>query len=287
MHTPLPPDLDPAALQTALRGRYVGGPVTVLATAASTMDVMAGHALTGAPEGAVVITDYQSKGRGRLGRDWLAPPGTALLMSILFRPNLPPERIAQIPMAVALAALEALVPFVPPGTPLGLKWPNDILAGGSAMKLAGLIAEGQWGAAFGGGTSESSPAAINTTSHVIVGLGINVGQTAAELVAGATSLAELGGTVPPRGELAASLLNSLDGMYGRLLLGQSLLELWTSRLVTVGQMVAVSSVNSDRASIRGLAVGVAPDGALRIRTADDAIAEVRAGDVTLAGTSPD
>ncbi|HZQ88358.1 MAG TPA: bifunctional biotin--[acetyl-CoA-carboxylase] synthetase/biotin operon repressor, partial [Acidimicrobiales bacterium] len=78
----------------------------------------------GAPEGTVAVADHQTAGRGRLGRVWVAPPGASLLVSILLRPSLPPDRLHLATAAVALsaaAALEEVAGFRP-----GLKWPNDL-----------------------------------------------------------------------------------------------------------------------------------------------------------------
>jgi BirA family biotin operon repressor/biotin-[acetyl-CoA-carboxylase] ligase len=79
-----------------------------LPSTTSTNDVARDLASCGAPEGTVVVADYQTAGRGRMGRRWLAPPGTALLCSILFRPDIPPDRAHDLTMIVALAAADAI-----------------------------------------------------------------------------------------------------------------------------------------------------------------------------------
>lgn len=117
------------------------------------------RASEGAAAGEVAVADEQTAGRGRLGRSWVAPPGSALLVSVLLRPDLAPERLHLVTLAAGLAALDALDALdgseaVDPPGPLGLKWPNDVVAGD--RKIAGILAE-----ADGGGA-------------VVVGMGCNL-----------------------------------------------------------------------------------------------------------------
>src|SRR4051812_27340870 len=107
--------------------------------------------MAGAPEGLAAVADHQTAGRGRLGRAWVAPPGASLLLSVLFRPDLAPERLHLTTAAVALAAAEACEAVA--GVLPVLKWPNDLLVGD--RKLAGVLAESRLPA-------------------VVVGIGLNV-----------------------------------------------------------------------------------------------------------------
>lgn len=114
-------------------------------------------AAEGAAEGVVAVADEQSAGRGRLGRSWVAPAGSALLVSALLRPELPPERTHLVTLAAGLAALDAVEALTArAGAPVraGLKWPNDVVV--DDRKLAGILAE-----ADGAGA-------------VVVGMGCNV-----------------------------------------------------------------------------------------------------------------
>ena len=164
--------LDAATIAHALRGARLGTHVVACPSVASTMDAAAALAAAGTPDGAVVLADVQTAGRGRHGRAWLAPPGTALMLSIVLRPPVPPDRLPQALMAVALGALEAIAGRLPADAPLGLKWPNDIVVGD--RKIAGLLAETTW-------RGSDRPV-------VIVGLGLNVSQARAALPDGAVSL---------------------------------------------------------------------------------------------------
>jgi BirA family biotin operon repressor/biotin-[acetyl-CoA-carboxylase] ligase len=185
-------------------------------------------AQAGAPEGVVVVADYQTRGRGRRDRIWEAPAGTGLLASILGRPvALAPQRRWLLTAAMALAAADACGPDVD----VDVKWPNDLLIG--AGKLGGILAEADAGA-------------------VVVGIGLNVSWCPP----GAASL-------PPgtdRRQLLDRLLAFLEGWWDR---WDDVFDAYTRRCVTVGRRVQVSLADG---TVTGQAVGVEGDGALRVAT---------------------
>ena len=137
--TPFPtPDPAPVPFTTVTapaRTRF--GPVRRFAEIDSTNRYLLDEARAGAPEGAVAVADYQSAGRGRLGRRWEAPPGSNLLMSVLLRPTLTLDELHLCTVAVALAAATACERGA--GVIPVLKWPNDLMVGG--RKLGGILAE--------------------------------------------------------------------------------------------------------------------------------------------------
>ncbi len=147
------------------------GPVRRFAEIDSTNRYLLDEARGGAPEGAVAVADYQSAGRGRLGRRWEAPPGSNLLMSVLLRPHLAIDELHLCTVAVALAAATACEEGA--GVVPELKWPNDLMVGG--RKLGGILAEalpaGTGAADADGGSGGGSAKA----PAVVVGLGLNVG----------------------------------------------------------------------------------------------------------------
>jgi BirA family biotin operon repressor/biotin-[acetyl-CoA-carboxylase] ligase len=153
----------------------------------STNRYLLDRAAAGAPEGTVAVADAQTAGRGRLGRAWLAPPGAALLVSVLLRPIVPPERVHLVTLAAALAAVDAL-----PRTGALVKWPNDVVI--DDRKLAGVLAE-----ADGAGA-------------VVVGMGLNVRGDwfPPELQEHATAVAA------DRAELLVAWLRAYDARLGRL-----------------------------------------------------------------------
>jgi BirA family biotin operon repressor/biotin-[acetyl-CoA-carboxylase] ligase len=172
-----------------LRGR-LGHPFTFVERTASTQRL-----LDGAPEGAVAATDEQTEGRGRLGRTWQAPPGTSLLFSIVLVPPVAPARMPELSLVAGAAVAEAIASET--GLPATIKHPNDVLIEG--RKVAGILAEASEG-------------------RVVLGVGVNVSQTAAQLPEGVqtppTSLSVEGAAVD-RVELLAAILEQLEEHYDR------------------------------------------------------------------------
>ena len=144
---------------------------------------------TSLPEGAIVVADHQSAGRGRLGRRWEAPPGTAILCSVLLKP--PASRSAP---ELALVAGVAVADTIERETNLAvqLKWPNDVML--RRTKVAGVLAEMRDGA-------------------VILGIGLNVNQTREEVPERAGSLRSLTGREWEREAVLRSLLVDLGDRY--------------------------------------------------------------------------
>ena len=153
------------------------------------------------PEGAVAVADEQTEGRGRLGRRWLAPAGTSLLVSILLRPQVNPARLPELSLVAGRACAEAIADVA--DLEPEVKFPNDVLLGG--RKVAGILAEASEG-------------------RVVLGVGVNVTQQAGELPPGArtpaTSLAIETGRAVDRAELLVSLLEHLEQRYEAWLLAQ-------------------------------------------------------------------
>ena len=117
--------MDASGIQTALSTRVFGRRLVYLSSTRSTNDVAKNAAAQGAPEGTVILAEEQSAGRGRLGRRWLAPPGTCILCSILFRPDLPPTQAQRLTMLCSLAAADAIAQVA--GLQVSIKWPNDLV----------------------------------------------------------------------------------------------------------------------------------------------------------------
>ena len=148
---------------TALDGRVIadalGDPslvVEVRDVTASTQDDAREAAKRGAPSGSLFVADAQTQGRGRQGRGWSAPPGSALLASVLLHPRVAPETLPRLSLVVGLAVARACEARV--ASQVGIKWPNDVEIGGK--KLSGVLVE----ASFRG----------KEISHVVAGFGVNV-----------------------------------------------------------------------------------------------------------------
>ena len=181
--------LAPEAMVPRLRGRF-GQPYEHVGSTPSTQLLLAPDA----PEGALVVAEEQTAGRGRLGRNWFAPAGTSLLCSLQLRPDTPTERLPELTGVAARACADAIAALT--GLEPALKFPNDVLVGG--RKVAGILAEARDG-------------------RVVLGVGINVNLPADELPEDvdrpATSLLVETGRELDRAELLAELLERLERRY--------------------------------------------------------------------------
>ena len=260
---PLDADRLRPLLTTALFGRVI----EAFPTIGSTNDRARVAALAGAPEGLLVMADAQTAGRGRRGRTWLAPPGGAILASVLLRPMAPPAEAFATTMIFALAARAAARAW---GVPATLKWPNDVLVG--PRKLAGILAEA-------GTTGER-------LDYIVVGFGVNVAfdPAALGLEAVATSLAaEGGGAAPDRAAVLACILAEAEARYRIWQAGDddAVWREWAAALTTPGKPVRVE-VAPDQI-VSGTALRVERDGALIVRTAEGSETRVVAGTVLAPG----
>lgn len=261
--------LTPAAIGAGLHTERFGRWVHYFERTGSTNDVARSLAVEGAPEGTLVIAEEQAAGRGRLGRSWLAPARSCLLMSLILRPSVPATQGFRATMLCAVAAAMAVerVCEVRPA----VKWPNDLLLGGK--KLAGVLSE--------------ASAVESRLDWVVVGVGLNVNFDPAlypEIAATATSLqAELGREVSRLG-LLRTFLEELEAGYRYLAPAAGghdrLWEEWKGRLDTLGRQVTVTE--GDR-RVSGLAEDVLPDGSLVLRRDDGSTLAIAVGDVTLRG----
>jgi BirA family biotin operon repressor/biotin-[acetyl-CoA-carboxylase] ligase len=182
-------DLSPEFVLPLLRGR-LGKPYSFVDRCASTQRLLGEDD----PEGATVATDEQTEGRGRLGRRWEAPPGRAILVSVLLRPDTPMPLWPELSLVTGEAVAAAL--RAETGVESSLRHPNDVVVAG--RKLVGVLPEARSG-------------------RVVLGIGVNVNQTADELPADTakppTSLrVELGHEVE-RAPLLAAILAELELGY--------------------------------------------------------------------------
>ena len=180
--------LAPDRVEQLLTGRF-GHPYVYEESCESTQELLGEDA----PEGAVAVCDEQREGRGRLGRSWSAPPGTAILFSLLLRP--PGDRVvSELSLVAGTAVAEAIEGAV--GLAVQVKWPNDVML--NRRKIAGILAEA-------------------SGSVVVVGIGVNVNQERDELPldtkVAAASLYTSDGIKRDRGPLLAEILERLERNY--------------------------------------------------------------------------
>ncbi len=246
--------------------KVVGRDIQVFEQTTSTNDVAEKLARDGVKEGAVVFAESQTKGRGRLGRKWMSPTRKGLWFSVLLRPNLHPQETTQLTVISATALRRAIKTIT--GLQPEIKWPNDLLLGGK--KVAGILTE--------------MSAEMDRVRHVILGIGVDVNQSAeefpAELRKIATSLKIESGAEISRAELATEILRELDFDYARICSGKfsEVADEWEAASATIGRNVTVHV--GDR-HFRGHAESLDDDGALLIRSEHGHLERVIGGDVML------
>jgi len=221
----------------------------------STMDVARELAKKGAPAGTIIIAETQTKGRGRLGREWLSPRG-GIYFTLILRPCISPAYAPRINLMAAVAvALTMRELFL---LHAEVKWPNDVLIGGK--KVCGILAE--------------MDAELDRINYVNLGIGINANVPPQQLVETATSLqAELGREISRRDFLRA-LLTELEAWQERLM-DSMLLQEWKRLSATLQRQVKI--VAADQV-VEGDAIDIDAYGALLVRNRSGEINRILAGD---------
>ena len=224
----------------------------------------------GAPDGTVVTADLQTAGRGRMDRSFQSPRGKGVYLTALLRPNLPPERLLPVTAMAGVAVCDAVEELC--GVRPGLKWPNDPVLGGK--KLCGIL-------------TELSLEGETGRVHLVLGIGVNVGQRAEdfspEVAEMATSLSIALGRSVSRPALAAAEIRALDRLYARLLAGDLTadLEAYRRSCVNLGKTVQLISPDGARETARALDID--RDFSLVVRTGTGETKTVRSGEVSVRG----
>lgn len=194
-----PSRLNAAELQSKLATAAFGRHLDLRDTVTSTQDVLRDLAEAGAPEGTLVIAEFQDNGRGRMGRAWVSPPGRGVSMSLLLRPDVPLQLAPQLTLLAAVALCRSLSRET--GLEIGIKWPNDLLVQG--RKISGILLE--------------SATEDERLRYVAVGLGISVnleaGDYPEELLERAVSLRIAAGRPFDRSTLIAAVLLEFEQLY--------------------------------------------------------------------------
>ncbi|MGW0910550.1 biotin--[acetyl-CoA-carboxylase] ligase [Streptomyces sp. NPDC002784] len=263
------PPLNAVALRRALvrEGGLYRELEVVQRTGSTNSDLVALAAKGAAEEGAVLVAEEQTAARGRLDRQWTAPPRSGLFFSVLLKPaQVPVERWGWLPLLTGVAVATGLSRAA--GVDTALKWPNDLLVtvGGEERKAGGILAERAG------------------DDGVVMGVGINVTLKEEELpVPQAGSLALAGAVSTDRDTLLRAVMRSLEAWYGRWRSAggdpavSGLQETYAAGCATLGRVVR-AELPGDR-SIVGEAVAVDGDGRLVIATEEGVREPVGAGDI--------
>jgi BirA family biotin operon repressor/biotin-[acetyl-CoA-carboxylase] ligase len=230
--------LAPATVEPLLVGR-LGRPYRYEESCDSTQLMLD----SSSPEGAVAVSDEQTSGRGRLGRSWQAPPGTAILCSVLLRPPAK-RRLQELSLIGGMAAADAVEDVLELAAQI--KWPNDVMV--NRRKVAGVLADAREGA-------------------IVLGIGINVNQVREQLPADArtpaASLRTIDGVARERAPILAVLLDRLESHYDAWCKAgiDAVYDFLGARDFLRGRRVAIDGAS-------GYAVGIDRQGRLEIDTGD-------------------
>lgn len=260
-----PPLNVPALRRGLLRPDGLWSTLDVVDTTGSTNSDLAGRA-AGLTEGAVLVAEEQTAGRGRLDRTWTAPARSGLFFSVYLTPGaVPVQRWGWLPLLTGVAVAAGLAKSA--GVDTALKWPNDVLVTieGEERKTGGILAE-------------------RAGDGVVIGIGLNVSLRADELPAPtAASLALAGAVSTDRETLLRGVLRSLEQWYGKWraadgdAAASGLQEAYVTGCATLGRTVR-AQLPGDR-TLTGEAVAIDGDGRLVLSTGDGLQEPVSAGDI--------
>ena len=261
----IPDRLSAEGVQAGLQTTILGREIVFRSHIDSTQNLARTLGEQGADEGTVVLADTQSQGRGRRGRSWAAIPG-GTAMSVIFRPDLPPDRAPHFPILAGTALGRAIAQTT--GHAPGLKWPNDVLISG--RKVVGILAE-----------LEAEADRINA---IYLGIGINVNarlrDIPQDLQTTATSLRIQTGRTIDRLHLVQNVLYELEAAYFTYMAQgfAPIRKAWLEQNITLGHPVRIISGQNIQA---GTAKDMDEDGALVLRSQCGDTTRVTAGDVQL------
>ncbi len=258
-------DWDEKKIKEGLNTEVVGTRFEIFQEIDSTNHHAMELASGGVEEGTVVLAEWQTEGRGRLGREWVSPSGVGIYVTVILHPE---GGIAQLPKYTLLAGVavaEAVREVA--GLPAEIKWPNDVLIDGK--KFCGIL--------------EESFVSGSKIKYVIIGIGINVNTDPADLPVtprGApTSLKAEKGEHVDRVELLRSVLQKLDTGYTEIRTGngENIIHKWRGLSATLGHKVRVELSGG---TLEGQAVDIDDDGGLLI-SAEGGMQKVTAGDIII------
>ena len=215
-----------------------------------------------------IASSCQTKGRGRLGRNWHSASAENLYLSVVFVPNIPPQALQHFTLWAGIHICRALQGLVPK-TPLKIKWPNDLHCNG--RKFAGMLTEAKVDA--------------DNLRSIIFGIGLNVNSNPAkypkEIQKTATSLYAVGGEELRLNHIVAKVITATQVAYNNCILGsgsENLVDAWAPLNSLSGQSITAIMNNKE---ITGFACGINESGALQLLDEGGILHSVSAGDVTL------
>ncbi|MCA0985754.1 biotin--[acetyl-CoA-carboxylase] ligase [Guptibacillus algicola] len=260
-----PNSLSKEEISLKLDTTFIGSEIHAYPSVETTQFIAHNLAHEGIQDGAIVVADEQTAGKGRLGRSWHSPKGSGIWTSIILRPKLPPQRAPQFTLIAAVSVVQAIRKQT--GLEAEIKWPNDILINGK--KIVGILTELQ--------------AEADQIKSVIIGMGINVNAAKEDFpsdLTTATSLKIESGEDVNRAALLASILNELEVLYTEYMENgfRMIKLLWESYAISLGRKIKARTLNG---VIEGLAKGITEEGVLLLESDDGEVHHIYSADIEI------
>lgn len=265
-----PDVLSKSEIASRLTGRWAGRNLYYFDETGSTNIDAKRYAEDGAEHGTVIVADMQTSGRGRRGKMWQSPSGSAVYMTIILKPDFLPDKASMLTLVMALSVADAITEFT--GLPAGIKWPNDIVV--NRKKVCGILTE--------------MNAEHDYIQYVVIGVGINVNNASPEefpeeIRQTATSLRIEKGEALIRAALIERVLTNFENNYDtfvRTLDLSALMDSYEKRLLNLNTEVKVLDPKGE---YTGIARGINETGELLVEKEDGEIAAVYSGEVSVRG----
>lgn len=255
------------AIRSYLDTDWLGREIQFFEIIDSTNNEACRMAEQGTAHGTVVLADSQESGKGRRGRSWVTPSGSAVAMSFVLRPQIPPQCASMVTLVMGLAVAAACKDLY--GISTQIKWPNDVVSDG--RKICGILTE--------------MSSAIDHIHYVVIGTGINTNVEAfpPELTQTAVSLHQIIGKRPVRAELIAACLKRFEQYYTLFEQQQDLsllIDDYNALLAGKGGPVRVLEPGNE---YTGISEGINAQGELLVRRENGVLEAVYAGEVSVRG----
>ncbi len=263
--TEIPDRLFPALIQTGLETKIVAREVYYFESIDSTNRIAKQYAAEAVTDGTVVIAEEQTRGKGRMNRDWVSPQYSNILCSVIFYPPMPTSKVFRLTMLASIAVVRTLAAVC--GVAASIKWPNDVYINGK--KVCGILTE--------------FFADHDSIKYAVVGIGLNVNIDIAHypaIAGSATSLLQVCGHRVSRLTVFKNLAKQIDSLYQELLStdGEDLQKEWQRHSMVCNRQV---SIVSGEKIMRGTARGITRDGHLVLIDEQGELHEIVCGDLSL------
>lgn len=261
------PDLlTEAEIRKGLQTKIIGQNVYYYPIVDSTNEAAKRLANEGAENGSVFVAEQQSHGKGRLGRNWVSPPGEGIWFSVLLRTSVIPLQISNITLLAGLAVSKGIENNT--GLKARIKWPNDVVIG--TKKVCGILTE--------------MAAEIERVNYIVIGIGVNANTPAfpEEISIKATSILLETGKAVRRAALLREILAEFEKLYDKYFIRgeDGMLEEYKPYCISLGRKV--STIRNGK-PVTGIAEDITPSGELLVQCEDGSSLAVNSGEVTVQG----